>query len=270
MGSLISEEQKLAKYLLKKLGLSWEGYLKRFENTAPLEFDMTNLYPFRRLSPEEVECEIDLIVNLSSPYRLKRFDKEYKIIAGFKKKVTREEVEKLDYIHSRVVGLDTLFHQRVIDIMLKICPYDFQPIPVTLISSNKHIEPFEIKSFYAINVLKCIDAIDQQQSIIDWSSDGEIPYFEELCYKENPWQDGCTVRTENHKTVLKFYQLAEPCMLAIEATGFRTVWHPKLAKEMPYSSLYSFKLDVETTWLHFFRYNKLVPKLYEELARLDS
>ena len=62
MGSLISEQQKLAKYLLKELGLSWEGYLKRFENTAPLEFDMTNLYPFRSLRPEEVECEIDLIV----------------------------------------------------------------------------------------------------------------------------------------------------------------------------------------------------------------
>lgn len=201
MGSLISEQQKLAKYLLKELGLSWEGYLKRFENTAPLEFDMTNLYPFRSLRPEEVECEIDLIVNLSSPYRLKKFDKEYKIVGGVKKKVTREEVEKLDYIHPSFVKLGTLFHQRVIDIMLKICPDDFQPIPVTLISSNKHIEPFEIKSFYAINVLKCIDAIDQQQSIIDWSSDGEIPYLEELCYKENPWKDGCTVRTENHGTV---------------------------------------------------------------------
>lgn len=63
--------------------------------------------------------------------------------------------------------------------MLKLCSDDFQPIPVTLVSLHKEVEQFENKDFYTLNVVKCIQAIDESQSIIEWSMNG-IAYITKL------------------------------------------------------------------------------------------
>jgi hypothetical protein len=189
-----TNELKLANYLLERYGLSWDQYLERFGDTKPLELWPTNLCP-KRLNPEEVKCEIDLIRNLSNSFRLKRWDKEYKIIGGFKKKVKREEVEKLNYLHSNFLGLGLLLHKKIIDKMLELCSDDFQPIPVTLVSQHKQVEPFENKDFYALNVVKCIDALDKNKSTISFSESTGY-HVRNSIFKEHPWQDGCILSVE--------------------------------------------------------------------------
>ena len=128
--------------------------------------------------------------------------------------------------------------------MLSLCPEDFQPIPVTLISLNKNVEPFEIKDFFAINVLKCIDAVDQERSVIEWSSN-QIAYIRNLHYKKDPWQDGCIGYSENGRTAYKHYQLDKPCLIAIDALSGAIIWHPKLAKHIHHGPKEFFTIDSE-------------------------
>ena len=262
--------KKLQKYLSKERGIGWEEYLQRFEGSKPIKLWMTNC-PFR-LQPEEIEFETELLSKLSSKYFPRRFERQYKFVVGFKKKVTKEEIENLPYIPANALGLSDLIHKDIIDLMLQLCPDNFEPIPVKVISANKHVEPFELNNYYTINVLHCIKAIDEPNSDFEISKNG-IAHIKNFRYKENPWEDCCIPWSERANVVkkmreegksdnlsaeeraeldkcdsttqYKYYTPNKPCMLAIDALSGAIVWHPKLAKLFPYDPLFWFIQDVE-------------------------
>lgn len=245
MIKLISEQKKLGTYLLKRYNLQWDKYLERFEGTKPLLLRATAIYP-RKLEPEQIESEVELIGMISSPLLLKKFEKQYRFVAGFKDKVTRDEVESLSYIYANFLGIDVLLHQRVIDIMMKICPDDFEPIPVTLVSLNKHVQYFETKSFYAINVLKCVNAFDPNKHSSDLKDIIDSMSIVNKYFKDDPWRDGFKLfRKPISGFDYETYNFEKPCSIAVEVPGFRVIWHPELAKELPVSSLAGFFFDTE-------------------------
>lgn len=198
--------------------------MQRYEDTKSVKLWPTAFY-IRKLIPKQIECKVPLIGKLSSKYGLKRFERQYKLVAGFKSKITKEEIQSLNYINTNFLGLGYLLHKRVIDIMLSQCADDFEKIPVKLMSQNKRVEPFEINDFYAINVLKCVDAVDQDRSVIKWS-DGWAN-INELYYKSDPWKDGYKAYPDNHNPSYKRYQLEKLCMIAIDALNSAIIWHPK-------------------------------------------
>lgn len=243
-----TEQKKFAAYLLKKYNLSWEKYIKRFEGTTPLILRLLDSYPLK-FEPQKVESEIDPIGIISSPLVLKKLEKNYKFVAGFKGKVTKDEIELLDYIDPNFAGFRMLFHKRVIDIMQKICPNDFEPIPITLISLNKQIKPFEINSFYAINVLKCVDVFDNNRHSSNLKDILNSRMIINQYFKNDPWNTGIKLfRDSNNKLDYQVYDLEQPCKIAIEIPGCRIIWHPELAKELPTSSLAGFFFDTEVTY----------------------
>lgn len=241
---MMNEQKKLAAYLLKRYNLSWEKYIQRFEGTRPLILDSIGTYPLK-FEPQPLEAEIDLFRNLSSPILLKKFEKQYRFVAGFTSKVTLEEIENLDYIAPNFAGVDILLHKRVIDIMQKICPDDFEPIQFTLISLNKHVQTFETKNFYAINVLKCVNFFDETRYNMTLR---EALHSALILngYPNNPWSDGIRLfYNHNDKLDYELYHLEKPCKIATKAHGAGVFWHPELAKELPISSLAGFFLDTE-------------------------
>jgi len=241
--------KKLQKYLKTEQNISWEQYLQRFEGAKPIELWTTN-YPLR-LQPELIESEIELLGKLNSEYSLKRLGHQYRIVVGFKKKIRKEEVFGLPYLRANVVGLEHLIHKDIIDRMLQICPDDFEPVPVKIIGTDKNSMPFELDSYYTINVLKRIKAIDEPNSdfIIDHDGWANIKKFR---YKENPWQDGFEIGT-NVGTSEEMYppsKLEKPGMIAIDALSGAIVWHPELARLFPFDSLYWFIQDCEQDSLY--------------------
>jgi hypothetical protein len=238
--------KKLQKYLKIDEGIDWTEYLQRFEGTKPIELWMTN-YPFR-LQPEEVEFEAgeEILYKLNNSRHLKKIKQQYKLVVGFKKKVTKSEVADLPYLRVNVSGLEHLIHKDIIDLMLKLCPDDFEPIPVQVISANPHVEPFELNDYYTINVIKCIKAIDEPRSDFEISRNG-VARIKKFRYKENPWQDGCKVilgKATLHEKFLP-HKLDKPCKLAIDALSGAIVWHPEVARLFPYDSLFWFIQDIE-------------------------
>lgn len=241
--------KKLQQYLQTEQNISWEQYLQRFEGNKPIKLWTTN-YPFR-LQPELIESEIELLGKLSSEYSLKRLDYQYRIVVGFKKKLRKEEVKGLPYLRANVVGLDHLIHKDIINQMLQICSDDFEAVPVKIIGTDKNLETFELDSYYTINVLRRIKAIDEPDSefIIDQDGWANIKKFR---YKENPWQDGFEIGA-NVGTSEEMYppsKLEKPCMIAIDALSSAIVWHPDLARLFPFDALYWFIQDVEQDSLY--------------------
>lgn len=235
------KQKKLAKYLLEKENTSWDQYLKRFQGTKPLKLRSTDIYP-DRLSPSDSTWDTENPYAIgSNGYGPKKLEREYKITAGFKKrKVKKEDIEELPYLETIFTTIDFLLHRNVIDIMQKICPDDFEIMPVTLYNLRKDTEYFEITDFYNINVLRCIDAIDQESSIMEWSDYGSIS-FSRIRYKENPWDNGTVLlKKENNRDIYKHFKMEKSCKLAIDALTGAVIWHPDLAKELPTESYHWF------------------------------
>ena len=219
--------KKLQKYLQAEPNINWEQYLQRFKGTQPIELWTTN-YPFR-LQPELIESEIELLGKLSSEYSLKRLDHQHRIVVGFKKKIRKEEVKGLPYLRANVVGLDHLIHKDIIDQMLKICPDDFEAVPLKVIGTDKNSVPFELDSYYTINVLRRIKAIDESRSEFYISENG-IAHIKKFCYKENPWQDGFEIGANvgASEDMYPSCRIDTPCKIAIDALSGAIVWHPDL------------------------------------------
>ncbi len=259
-------QKKLQKYLATVRGIVWDEYLQRFEGSKPIELWLTN-YTLFRLQPEDTEFKIDLIGIINSKYSLKKFEKQNNLVVGFKKKVTKEEIENLPYLHANVLGLKHLIRKDIIELMLQLCPDDFEAIPVKVISANKHVEPFELNDYYTINVLRCIKAIDEANSDIVIDKDGWAN-IKKFRYRENPWEECCIPWSERGKAAEKmsdnlseeeraeldkcdatpqyeYYTPAKPCKIAIDALSGAIVWHPSVAKLFPYDPLFWFVQDVE-------------------------
>ena len=243
--------QKLKKHLLENKNLNWEEYLRRFEREKPLELRPTEYYPRKFvIEPANWGPDINPYNNDigSSPYAIKKLDQEYKITVGYKGRASKEELQEVPYLECSVALRcpNYLLHKKVIDIMNRICPEDFEAIPVTIVNQRKNSEYFEIKDFYALNFLKCIDAIDRKNSTIQWGSLNSSDHISKLRYKENPWQDGA-IRIP-HKTKEEQYNhfnLEKPCKLARDVVKGAYLWHPKLAKELPRDSYHWFVQDIE-------------------------
>ena len=187
--------------------------------------------------------------NISSKYSRKRLGSDVNVEIGYVKRIKSEVIKKQKYIEASWISAGTLFQKDIIDQMLEICPDDFEPVAVTLTNWHKESEPFKIEDFYAINVLQVIKAVDETKSVIDWSENG-IPYIHKLCYKEDPWQDGCdTLYGPSAPKDTNRYppkKLDKPCMIAIDALSGAVVWHPKLAAILPPNPYIFCAQDFET------------------------
>lgn len=242
--------QKLKKHLLENKNLSWEEYLRRFEGAKPLKLRPTEYYP-RKFQIETAKWDTDISEYDigSSVYIIRKIDQEYKITAGYKGRANKEELQEVPYLDCMSVSIhcpNYLLHKKVIDIMNQICPEDFEAIPVTIVNQRKNSEYFEIKDFYALNFLKCVDAIDRKESTIQWGSLEDVAHVSKLRYKENPWQDGA-IRIPHKKKEEKYnhFKLEKPCKLAMDVVTGAYLWHPELAKELPRDSYHWFVQDIE-------------------------
>lgn len=245
MISLIHEQKKLSDYIMKRLGLNWEQYSKRFAGTVPLMLRSTSLYT-EKFYLEQVHSEIDLIGMLGSPCFSPEPIKNRKFVAGFTKRITKEEVESLNYLFPNFLGVTLLVHKRVIDIMHAICPNDFNFVQFNLISLNKQVEQFEVRNFYAIQTLKVVNAFDPNRCKLSLNEIINEMLTITGYYKNNPWLDGCKLSRDKDGLIkCDSYIFEKPCKIALEIPGHRTIWHPELAKELPVSSLAGFFLDTE-------------------------
>jgi hypothetical protein len=191
INDVIDEAYKgiLQLYMENLWNISWSEYVQRFEGTHPLKLNFGN--SLEEHEPIEVQANFNTIFENTSSYaKIRRFNKDVKLICGFKHKVERESFENLNYIRPNVTGLGYLFHERIIDKMIKIAGDDFEPVPITLININKTVKPFEITHFYDINPLKKISAVDEENSEISIGEKTKTHSIDKLVYKEDPWREG--------------------------------------------------------------------------------
>ncbi len=253
------EQKKLEKYLMNEENLSWEKYLERFTGTVPIEIWSSIGLCGDKYQPETVESTME-IWHINNMSELKRLD-NYKIVMEFKKKITREEVEKLPLIKISD-WIDFLLREDIVEELLKICPDDFQPLKVTLISKNKHVEPFELHNYYAINVLKAIYALDEEASGVVWDKYNNKKK-RRIIYKTNPWKEGGwrsygDLTAEEQKEagrdwypIYHHKKLEKECRIAIDALTGGIVWHPEVAKLLPIHSRYRFITGKEQSEQYF-------------------
>lgn len=72
---------------------------------------------------------------------------------------------------------------KVIELLTKLCPDDFQYFPVTIINDDK-LEKFENKDYYIVNILRSIDSVDRNKSYIETYDDGaDIKYIYQLYFR---------------------------------------------------------------------------------------
>ncbi|MFK7973766.1 MAG: hypothetical protein AB8B66_02740 [Rickettsiaceae bacterium] len=222
--------------------------MQRFEGTKPLKLWTTEYYP-KKFMVEAANWYTDISEYDigSSAYIIQKIDREYNIIVGYKGKATKEQLQELPYLECSVAinCPGYLLHKKVIDIMQRICPEDFEALPVTIINQRKNSQDFEIKDFYALNFLKCIDAIDRQNSIIQWS-ENTVAYVRKLRYKENPWQEGAiSIPHKEKEEKYHHFALEKPCKLAMDVVTGAYIWHPAVAKELFFDSYHWFGQDIE-------------------------
>ena len=249
------DQIKLAQYLQKAFDISWEEYMQRFESTKPLEFFRTT-YVSVGFYVKAIQASFEPHASLSCRHILKPLGPDVKIIGGLKRKLTKEQFEKFNYFKTSGSGWSTLFHRRVVEQLLNICPDDFEPVPVTVVSQHEDRETYESKEFFMLNFLKCIDAIDQTRSVIIPAvcpDEGKVYHCRigKFYYKDDPWSDGCDLITRSNDKRYDyyerqiFYKMDKPCKLAIDQLSGALLWHPSVAKQMPISSTYFFTTDEE-------------------------
>ncbi|PCI36118.1 MAG: hypothetical protein COB50_05130 [Thiotrichales bacterium] len=86
------------------------------------------------------------------------------------------------------IGTYPIFNKRAISILEQICPNDFQAFPITVINSpkKKKLEPFENHDYFIINITNTVDAIDKDNSTLEYLTDGVTPYgVRKLALKPN-------------------------------------------------------------------------------------
>lgn len=94
----------------------------------------------------------EIILNISSKFITEKFGNNINVEIDFTLKVNPEKIRNMQYLKMGSIG--TIFQEHLVDRMLKYCSEDFETIAVTLVNLRKKSEPFEIKGFYALNVLK--------------------------------------------------------------------------------------------------------------------
>ena len=85
--------------------------------------------------------------------------------------VPEKTVKKLDTLP---IGTYPIFNKRAISILEQMCPDDFQAFPITVINSpkKKKLEVFENHDYFAVNITNTVDAIDKDNSTLEYLTDG--------------------------------------------------------------------------------------------------
>lgn len=200
-------------------------YLDRFEGTVPLTMHVQQSYPMR-CRPILIESELNLEYGLTTIQGIDP-NKEYKILAGFKKAALKEFVH-FEWLWASMFS--NLFNKTLIDKMNEFCPNDFIALPVTLINLSDKVEPYENKDFYIVNALNTIDAVDREKSFIRYSFEGDKGRVINAVYKEDPWQ--------GH-------------LIAFDDSISEMIYHPKLAKALYPSKQFEFYTPDEDNAVRF-------------------
>ena len=65
-------------------------------------------------------------------------------------------------------GQAPLVNQKVLDILLDLCPDEFQYFPVTIVGENPKHPPFENHDYFLINICQTVDGIDKFQTDLQY------------------------------------------------------------------------------------------------------
>ena len=76
-----------------------------------------------------------------------------------------------------------LVNQKVLDMLLELCPDEFQYFPVTIVGENPKYPFFENHDYCLINICKTVDIVDQSQSKIKYFESGNFDSIEKLFIK---------------------------------------------------------------------------------------
>ncbi len=99
----------------------------------------------------------------------------------------RKDLSKYDYLPS---SPSPIINKKALDILLNLCPNDFQFFPVCLESGEMVKEPFIIENeFWLININKLVDTIDLENSTLTLDDDNKIEDIRHLVFKERSMQD---------------------------------------------------------------------------------
>ena len=94
----------------------------------------------------------------------------------------RQELFKYDYLPSSPAPI---VNKKALDVLLELCPNDFQFFPVIIESGSKVKTPFMIKNdYWLININKLVDAIDLESSQLTFSHENEIEDIRHIILEE--------------------------------------------------------------------------------------
>ena len=115
-------------------------------------------------------------------------------------------------------GQAPLVNQKVLDILLDLCPDEFQYFPVTIVGENPKHPPFENHDYFLINICQTIDGIDKEKSDLTFCGE-EIDQIKTLVLKEN--MSPFTLARWKYSMVEKI--VAEPLVKAFKKTKINGV-----------------------------------------------
>ena len=125
---------------------------------------------------------------------------------------------KLDKLMVKQGG-DELYHKRIVNKILALCPDDVQVLPVTIFNHPDLNEQFENHDYFLLNILHTVNALDEERSTFRESGIASKKFF------HNDRWDG-------H-------------LIAKDKRSRRVLWHPRLAREFAKSKSIKFLADDE-------------------------
>lgn len=94
----------------------------------------------------------------------------------------RTELSKYDYLPSSPAPI---VNKRILDVLLELCPDDFQFFPVIIESGSKVKTAFIIENeYWLININKLVDALDLENSELTFSHENEVEDIRYILLKE--------------------------------------------------------------------------------------
>lgn len=149
-----------------------------------------------------------------------------KIVFGIKAK--EEEMVKYDFLDCPDGGSALVVHSRVLEKLNKLCPKDFQALPIIIKNFDPNAEEkFENKDFWLINVLSKRRIFDEK--CIYYSPNG-VPKMKRKVVMDNSMGDALLARDE---------------ILGLDTYLF---FHPSLAKHFIKSKGVQFLTDEEASF----------------------
>ncbi|RYE06147.1 MAG: hypothetical protein EOP33_02825 [Rickettsiaceae bacterium] len=113
-----------------------------------------------------------------------------------------EKLVTYDFLHCND-GEAFVVHKRVLEKLTEICPNDFEVIPVIIKNLKPKQTAFANQDFVLINMLHEIDAIDKEETTIEYSSTGFV-WTKNVQFKENCMAGHLLARDSFKRTHLLF------------------------------------------------------------------